>query len=62
MKIEVREETQELVIVIDLKEKGRVTSKGNFIIAGTSNWEKLDDVQPGLSINMAIVQSSKVGR
>jgi hypothetical protein len=60
MKIELREETQELVIVVDLKEPGRMTGRGNFLVAGTSNWEKLEEIQPGLSINMAVVQSRKV--
>lgn len=58
MKMSLREETQTLVIEIDLKQVGSMTSRGNFMVAGTSNWEKLDDIQPGLSLNMALVQKA----
>ncbi len=53
---------QTLTIEINLRERGVQTANGNDKIASTSNWEKLDDVLPGLSINMALVLSKKGAR
>ncbi len=50
-----------LLIEIDLSHKGTQTSRGNTMLAGTSNWEKIEEV-PGLSINMAVVLSKKAGQ
>jgi hypothetical protein len=56
MKLDLREETQTLVIEIDLKQVSGVTANGNFMVASTTSWEKLDEIQPGLSLNLALVQ------
>lgn len=56
MKLSLREETQTLVIEIDLNQVSNVTANGNFMVASTASWEKLDEIQPGLSLNLALVQ------
>lgn len=54
--VKVSVQGSKLLLEVDLAQSGQTTSKGNALVAGTSDWERLPELGQGWSFNMALVK------